>query len=132
MLRNTKVILATLALCLLGTAARAQSMQDVPQSNVISKSVMAIGYTVGGGSTKVDLKGTDLMPQANGAAKVQAKPGATTIEVTIENLESPLKFGAEFLTYVLWAVSPDGHTSNTGEIVVDTNGEGKLRTTTPA
>jgi outer membrane protein OmpA-like peptidoglycan-associated protein len=132
MLRNTKIILATLALCLLGTAARAQSMQDVPQSNVISKSVMAIGYTVGGGGTKVDLKGTDLMPQANGVARVQAKPGATTIEVTIENLESPLKFGAEFLTYVLWAVSPDGHTSNTGEIVVDNNGEGKLRTTTPA
>ena len=132
MLRNAKVILTTLGLFLMATVVRAQSMQDIPQSNVVSKSVTAIGYTVGGGSTKVDLKGTELAPQANGVAKVQAKPGATTIEVTIENLGSPLKFGAEFLTYVLWAVSPDGRTSNTGEIVVDSKGEGKLRTTTPA
>jgi outer membrane protein OmpA-like peptidoglycan-associated protein len=94
--------------------------------------VKAIGYKVNGGSTKVDLTPTDLMPQAIGEAKVEAKTGATNIEVTLRNMQQPSKLGAEFLTYVLWAVTPDGRTGNTGEIVINKNGEGKLNATTPA
>ncbi len=72
------------------------------------------------------------MPQAIGEAKVEAKTGATNIEVSLRNMQQPSKLGAEFLTYVLWAVTPDGRAGNTGEIVINKNGEGKLNATTPA
>jgi outer membrane protein OmpA-like peptidoglycan-associated protein len=94
--------------------------------------VEAVGYKVGGGSTKLDLKSTDLMPEATGEAKVEAKKGATSIEINVKNLSQPSKFGSEFLTYVLWIITPDGRTGNTGEILIDKNGEAKLSATTPA
>jgi outer membrane protein OmpA-like peptidoglycan-associated protein len=94
--------------------------------------VEAVGYKVGGGSTKLDLKSTDLMPEATGEAKVEAKKGATSIEINVKNLGQPSKFGSEFLTYVLWIITPDGRTGNTGEILIDKNGEAKLSATTPA
>ena len=110
----------------------AHSQDKVPDSNVVSKSVKAIGYRVGGGSTKVDLKGTDLMPEAIGEIRVEAKTGATSITVAIKGMSQPSKLGAEFLTYVLWVVTPDGRTGNTGEVLINKNGEGKLNATTPA
>ncbi len=114
-----------------GTSA-AQSQEKVPDSSSVSNSVKAIGYKVGGGSTKVDLKGTDLMAQAIGEARVKAKTGATSIEISLKNMTEPSKLGAEFLTYVVWAVTPDGRTGNTGELVINKNGEAKLNVTTPA
>ncbi|HTQ61022.1 MAG TPA: OmpA family protein [Candidatus Solibacter sp.] len=104
----------------------------VPDPNLVTKSVTAIGYKVGGGTTKVDFKSTDLMPQAFGEAKVQAKTGATQIEVSLKNMADPSKLGAEFLTFVLWVVTPDGRTGNTGELLINKNGEAKLNATTPA
>ena len=114
-----------------GTVA-AQSEQSVPEGSLVSKSVTAIGFPVGGGDVKVDLKGTELMTQAIGEAKVEAKQAKTNIEVNVTGLEQPTKLGAEFLTYVLWAVTPDGRTGNLGELLVNKNGEAKLNTTTPA
>jgi outer membrane protein OmpA-like peptidoglycan-associated protein len=122
-------MLLFVALCFSGTVA-AQSQQDVPTSSVITKSVKAIGYQVGGGGTKVDLKGTELMAQANGEAEVEAKAGRTKIEVSIKGLAQPSTLGTEFMTYVLWAVSPEGRTSNLGEILINKDGEGKLSATT--
>ena len=121
-----------LSFIVLSWLAGVATPQDAPESNLTTKSVKAIGYTVGGGSTKVDLKGTELMPQATGEAKVEAKQGKTNIEVSVKNIEQPSKLGAEFLTFVLWVVTPDGRTGNTGEIVLNKNGEGKLHATTPA
>ena len=112
--------------------AAAQSQDKVPDSNSVSRSVKAIGYKVGGGNTKVDLNGTDLMAQAMGEARVEAKPGATNIEISLKNMTEPSKLGAEFLTYVLWVVTPDGRTGNTGELLINKNGEAKLNATTPA
>src|SRR5947208_654465 len=129
---NKTVTLSFLVLGLAVGTASAQVQQDVPESNLISKSVKAVGYRVGGGSTKVDLKGTELMSLASGEAKVDARQGKTNIEVAVKNLEPPSKFGAEFLTYVLWVVTPDGRSGNTGEILIDKDGEGKLGATTPA
>jgi len=122
--------LPLVALCLSAAAAVAQSQQEVPGSSVITKSIKAIGYQVGGSGTTVDLKGTELMPQANGEAKVQAKTGITNIEANIKGLGQAGKLGAEFLTYVLWVVSPDGRTNNVGEIQIHSAGEGKLKATT--
>jgi hypothetical protein len=126
------ITLSFLTLALSAGTASAQAQQDVPQSNVTIKSVKAVGYRVGGWSTKVDLKGTELMPQAAGEAKVEARQGKTNIEVSIKDLAPPTKLGAEFLTYVLWVVTPDGRSGNTGEILINKNGDGKLSATTPA
>src|SRR5258705_10573671 len=92
----------------------AHSQDKVPDSSVVSKSVKAIGYRVGGGSTKVDLKGTDLMPEATGGIKVAAKGGATNINVKNKEMTQPYKRGREFLTYVLLVVTPHARTGNTG------------------
>ncbi len=114
--------------------AYAQTNQEVPQSATVTKSVTAIGYEVGGGDTKVDLNGTELMPQANGWAKVEikSKAGRTSIDVQVKGLKPPSTLGSEFLTYVLWVVTPEGRTGNTGEILTNKNGDGKLSATTPA
>jgi outer membrane protein OmpA-like peptidoglycan-associated protein len=132
-----KLILPALAWMVLGTTgalARAQTPQEIPASSLISKSTVAIGFTVGGGSTKVDLHGTELMPQANGEARVQAKAnaGLTNIEIAVKGMTPPSKLGAEYLTFVLWVVTPEGRTGNAGEILINKNGEGKLSATTPA
>jgi hypothetical protein len=114
--------------------AKAQTNQEVPPSATVTKSVTAIGYEVGGGNTKVDLNGTELMPQATGWAKVEikSKAGRTSVDVEVKGLKSPSTLGAEFLTYVLWVVTPEGRTGNTGEILINKNGDGKLSATTPA
>jgi outer membrane protein OmpA-like peptidoglycan-associated protein len=125
-------LLLCVAVCTASAQSEQQSTQNVPASNLTTRSVKAIGYKVNGGSTKVDLIGTDLMAQATGEAKVEAKSGATSIEVSLRNMQQPSKLGAEFLTYVLWAVTPDGRAGNTGEIVINKNGEGKLNATAPS
>jgi outer membrane protein OmpA-like peptidoglycan-associated protein len=45
-------------------------------------------------------------------------------------MNPPSNLGAEFLTYVLWAVSPEGHAVNLGEVVFNPNGKGQLKATT--
>jgi outer membrane protein OmpA-like peptidoglycan-associated protein len=134
MKRTTIVVFSLLLLCLTAAVVPGQSLsgagQSAPPSDVVSKSTKAIGYQTGGGSTKVDLKGTPLMPQAMGQAKVEANKGATDVKAEIKGLGQPTQFGAEFLTFVLWAVSPEGRTSNLGEIQIDQNGKGKLDVST--
>jgi len=118
----------------MGVLAHEQAPQDIPASSLINKSTVAIGFTVGGGSTKVDMTGTESMPQASGEAKVQARAnaGLTNIELTVKGMTPPSKLGAEYLTFVLWVVTPDGRTGNSGELLINKNGEGKLNATTPA
>jgi hypothetical protein len=118
------------------SAAHDQTPQEqvVPASALITQSATAIRYEVGGGSTKVDLKGTELMPDGGGQARVEikAKAGATSVDVEVKDLKPPSTLGSEFLTYVLWAVTPEGRTGNMGEILFNKNGDGKLSATTPA
>jgi outer membrane protein OmpA-like peptidoglycan-associated protein len=94
----------------------------------VSQGIKAINYQVQGGSTTVDFVGTELMPKARGEAKVESKKGYIEIEVEFKNLGSPTQFGTEYLTYVLWAVSPEGRTVNLGELVVK-DGDAKLNVT---
>ena len=128
------VLLCWLLVGLSEGSAASQIDPEVPSSNLITKTVSAIGFQVGGGRTKVDLKSTELMPQARGIAKVEAKTtaGRTKVEVELKDMTPPSHLGAEYLTYVLWAVTPEGRTGNTGEILLSENGEGKLSATTPA
>ena len=97
---------------------------------VISRSVQAVNYQHRSGSSKLDFAGTDLMPSANGQAKVESKKGYTEIEVEFGNLQNPTMFGNEYLTYVLWAISPEGRAVNLGEVLLGGNHRSKLNVTT--
>ena len=98
--------------------------------NVISRSVQAVNYRHRGGATKLDFAGTDLMPSANGQAKIESKRGSIEIEVEFGNLQKPTTFGNEYLTYILWAISPEGRAVNLGEVLVGGNRRSKLDVTT--
>jgi outer membrane protein OmpA-like peptidoglycan-associated protein len=124
------LLLQLLVVGLSAGVAAGQTQQDAPSANQFDKPIQAIGYRVGGGATKIALIATGATPQARGEAKVEAKTGATYIEADVKGLAQPTRFGAEFLTYVLWAVSPEGSTYNLGEIRIDNAGEGKLKTST--
>jgi outer membrane protein OmpA-like peptidoglycan-associated protein len=128
----TAALLQLLAIGLWAGVAAGQTQQEAapPANQQFDKPVQAIGYRVGGGATKIALVATGATPGAHGEAKVEAKTGATTIEADVAGLTTPTRFGAEFLTYVLWAVSPEGSTYNLGEIRINSAGEGKLKTST--
>ena len=123
-------LLPLLVIGLSAGLAAGETQQDAPPANQFDKPVQAIGYRVGGGATKIALISTGATPEAHGEAKVEAKTGATYIEADVKGLAQPTRFGAEFLTYVLWAVSPEGSTYNLGEIRIDNAGAGKLKTST--
>ena len=97
---------------------------------VVSRSVKAVNYKHRDGATKVDFAGTALMPDANGQAKVESKKGYIEIEVEFGNLQKPTTFGNEYLTYILWAISPEGRAVNLGEVLVGDNSRSKLDVTT--
>src|SRR5580692_12304812 len=97
---------------------------------VISRSVQAVNYEHRSGSSKLDFAGTNLLPGANGEAQVNSKRGAIEIEAEFGNLQRPTSFGNEYLTYVLWAISPEGRAMNLGEVLVGENHRSKLRVTT--
>jgi outer membrane protein OmpA-like peptidoglycan-associated protein len=97
---------------------------------VISRSVRAVNYQHRSGSSKLDFAGTDLMPAANGVAEVNSKRGSIAIEAEFGNLQKPTTFGNEYLTYVLWAISPEGRAVNLGEVLVGGNHRSKLNVTT--
>jgi outer membrane protein OmpA-like peptidoglycan-associated protein len=127
-----RYLASAVACSFVSAAAMAQSPQppQAPASDVMSRTVMAIGYVVGGSDTDVDLKGTSLIPGATGEANVEAKQAVTTVEAKVKGLRLPSPLGTDFLAYVMWAVSPDGRTVNLGEIRTDEDGEGELKATT--
>ena len=98
--------------------------------NVVSRTVQAVNYRHRGGATKLNFAGTDLMPAATGEAKVESKKGYIEIEVEFANLAKPTTFGNEYLTYVMWAISPEGRAVNLGEVLVGDNDRSKLDVTT--
>ncbi len=78
----------------------------------------------------MDFAGTNLMPAATGEAKVESKKGYIEIEVEFAKLAKPTTFGNEYLTYVMWAISPEGRAVNLGEVLVGDNDRSKLNVTT--
>lgn len=95
-----------------------------------SRSVQAVNYQHRSGATDVDFAGTALLPSADGKAKVRSKRGTLEVEAEFGNLQSPTSFGGEYLTYVLWAISPEGRAVNLGEVLVGDNNRSKLTATT--
>ena len=98
--------------------------------NVVSRNVQAVNYRHRSGATKLDFAGTDLMPSAHGEAKVNSKRGSIEIEAEFGDLQGPTSFGNEYLTYVLWAISPEGRALNLGEVLLGDNHRSKVNVTT--
>ena len=114
------------------TTLTVEHMNPTPifRVTVISRSVQAVNYQHRSGSSKLDFAGTDLMPSANGEAQVNSKRGSIEIEAEFGNLQKPTTFGNEYLTYVLWAISPEGRAVNLGEVLLGGNHRSKLHVTT--
>jgi outer membrane protein OmpA-like peptidoglycan-associated protein len=119
---------------LLPTAGNAQ--QENPQHDqsiyhvtLVGKTITAISYQHRMGSTMVNFQGTPLMPLAKGSAKVDSKRGSILISADFKDMQSAQMFGKEYLTYVLWAITPEGKPSNLGEVVLDGT-KSKLTVTT--
>jgi outer membrane protein OmpA-like peptidoglycan-associated protein len=137
---KTKLLLAagiTLSLSAFAQTNSSTTMAVEPLSptpvfrvNVISRSVQAVNYKHRSGASKLDFAGTDLMPRANGQAKVESKKGYIEIEVEFADFEKPTTFGNEYLTYILWAISPEGRAVNLGEVLIGDNHRSKLDVTT--
>lgn len=115
-----------------GTQTDVVNLESTPiyRVTVVSRTTKAVNYRHRGGATKMDFKGTPLMAQSYGEAKVESKKGYIEIEVEFDDMVPPQRFGPEYLTYVLWAISPEGRATNMGEILLNAEGEGKLNVTT--
>jgi flagellar motor protein MotB len=97
---------------------------------VVDRTVKAINYQYRSGPTMIDFRGTVLLPYAKGEAIVEARQGHVDIDAKIEGLQPTQRFGPEYLTYVLWAITPEGRPHNIGELVSDTSNHAKLHVTT--
>jgi outer membrane protein OmpA-like peptidoglycan-associated protein len=91
---------------------------------VVSRSTPAVNYLHRGGATKIDFEGTPLMAAGKGDATVESERGVIRVSAGFKNFAPPSTFGPEYLTYVLWAISPDGRPVNLGELTLDHYGEG--------
>jgi outer membrane protein OmpA-like peptidoglycan-associated protein len=133
------------SICVLLLAASALAQQENPPAetpvepmdqtpvfrvNVVSRTTKAVNYRHRGGSTTVDIKGTSLMLGVTGRAKVESKAGRLQVNVDLSKLGSPGKVGPQYLTYVLWAITPEGRAQNLGEIIPDQYGKSGLDVTT--
>ncbi len=137
---NTKILLTVgiaLSVSAFAQTNRQTTMVVEPMSptpifrvNVVSRNVQAVNYEHRSGASKLDFAGTDLMPSANGEAKVNSRRGSIEVDAEFGNLQGPTTFGNEYLTYVLWAISPEGRAVNLGEVIVGGDDRSKLRVTT--
>jgi len=107
-----------------------QSVESVPiyRVTVVGRTAKAINYRHRSGPTKLGFQGTVLLPDARGEATVESKQGAMLVEAKFERLEPPTRYGREYLTYVLWAITPEGRAVNLGEVVAGHSNKAKLKT----
>ena len=111
-----------LFLCLVGSSVAGLGQSAAPATAPVHRTTKAVNYRLRGDTVKVDFHGTELMQNASGEAKVTGKKSSVEIDAKFEGLDDPTKFGLEYLSLVLWAVSPEGRAVNLGELVVDHNG----------
>ena len=108
----------------LAQSANATGSSPAPAQNpgsaatTVSRSLKALSYRRAGKTVEISFVGTDLMPTASGSAKVESKQNRIEVDARFMGLEDSTRFGLEYLTYILWAVSPQGRAVNLGELVV--------------
>ena len=96
-----------------------QEQVPIFRMTVVGRTTPAINYRPRKGATKIDFVGTALLPNAVGTAQVEGKKGYIAIDARFDKLEPATRFGQEYLTYVLWAITPEGRATNLGEVQVD-------------
>ncbi|HTA43166.1 MAG TPA: OmpA family protein [Bryobacteraceae bacterium] len=101
-----------------GVTPNPNGSEPIFRVDVTSRSVRAVNYHNRQGTTHIDFRGTALMPEARGEASVTANTGATRISLKFDHLSNPAQFGPEYLTYVLWAITPEGRAERLGEITL--------------
>src|SRR5579864_1646401 len=104
-------------------AAQAQTAGATNSKVVHTTKAMHYGQV---GAVKIPFQGSEQMSGATGEAKVEGKKNNIEIDARFQGLDDPSKFGLEYLTYVLWAVSPQGRAVNLGELALD-HGKGRLK-----
>lgn len=119
--------LASLALA---QQAAAQPSAPIYHVTVVQRTIKAVNYLYRQGPTPIDFKGTVLMPEGKGSATVESRQGRTDIDASVEHLKPSQSYGREYLTYVLWAITPEGRPHNLGEIVPDHSNNGHIHVTT--
>jgi outer membrane protein OmpA-like peptidoglycan-associated protein len=131
-----KVIRNTVSGLFLTVSGWAQTTQPKSETvpiyhvTVVDRAVVAVNYQYRKGPTKIDFRGTVLLPQAKGDATVESKRGRTEVDASFQQVETPARFGPEYLTYVLWAITPEGQAKNLGEVSADGSDKAHLRVTT--
>jgi outer membrane protein OmpA-like peptidoglycan-associated protein len=101
------------------TARMAAGSMPIYRVTVVARTTKAINYNHRSGSTKIGFRGTPLMPDARGEASVESKQGVIKIDARMEKLQPATKFGPEYLTYVMWAITPEGRATNVGEVLLN-------------
>ena len=109
--------------------ATAQGEMPIFRVTVVGRTIPAINYRPRSGDTRIDFAGTALMPKAKGWASIEGEKGYIQIDARFDEIGAPMQFGREYLTYVLWAITPEGRASNLGELQIDGN-DGDLKVTT--
>ncbi len=129
-----KKLSLAISVFVLSAAAVVLAQTSVPTNSgaatdamTVSRTTKAVHYRLQGGTTKVNFRGTDLLQRASGEARVEGKKTNFEVDAKFEGLEDATKFGLEFLTYVAWAVSPQGRPVNLGEVSLDHNGSAHLK-----
>ena len=110
-------------------ARMASGSMPIYRISVVERTTKAVNYNHRSRSTKVGFEGTLLLPKAGGEAKVESKQGHIDIQATFKGLQPATAYGVEYLTYVLWAVTPEGRTTNLGEVLLNGT-KSKLNVTT--
>jgi outer membrane protein OmpA-like peptidoglycan-associated protein len=105
------------------------SGQPIFRVTVVSRTIKAVNYHHRTGTTQIDFRGTELMPEARGDARVASQMGSTKIETYLNHMTAANQFGPEYMTYVLWAITPEGRPANLGEVVLEGD-HAKLLSTT--
>ena len=115
------------------TPADQPSNAQVPtyRVTVVQRTTQAVDYRDRGGTTQLDFKGTSLMPQVTGTARVTGHTGRLAIDASLHHLAPARGFGPEYLTYVLWAITPEGRPVNLGEIKASDDGSSRVQVTSP-
>ena len=96
---------------------------------IVSRTTKALNYHHRTGSTHIAFRGTELMPTARGEAKVDSQMGSTKIETTLQHMSPASQYGPEYMTYVLWGITPEGRSTNLGEVVLEGDHARLLSTT---
>src|SRR5882757_293853 len=101
-----------------GVTQNVNAPQPIFRVDVTSRSISAVNYHNRQGATRIDFRGTALIPEARGEATVTANTGATRVNLKFDHLSNPAQFGQEYLTYVLWAITPEGRAERLGEVTL--------------